>query len=317
MRRLSVIFALAILLAVGAIGTMSAPSCAQMYGYNYPPPPQNIYATPWVGPNTPWTFYQGDWFLNGILQYFFGNQYGWAPYYAYPTVYIVRPFTWYEPRWNVWYQHNPHYWQTFTQKYPYWRGHRVGQHYDQNFYNTHHRGQGEGWQQGFHGVRPPEAPGHGVRGPGTPGTGVRGPVGPGPAVREPRATGPGGPPTSGTGPAVHTPGGTGPGFHPAGPTGPAVQKPGGTVPGSPPPGATAPGVRPRGTAGPGGAPAGATAPVVHKPGGTGPGGPPPGAAGPAVQKPGATGPAVQKPAATGPGVRKPEKTTGGEEKKQQ
>ena len=30
---------------------------------------------------------------------------------------------------------NPHYWQTFTQKYPYWRGHRVGQHYDQNFYN--------------------------------------------------------------------------------------------------------------------------------------------------------------------------------------
>jgi hypothetical protein len=296
MRRLSVIFALAILLAVGAIGAMSAPSCAQMYGYNYPPPPQNIYATPWVGPNTPWTFYQGDWFLNGILQYFFGPQYGWAPYYTYPTVYIVRPYTWYEPRWNVWYQHNPHYWQTFTQKYPYWCGHRVGQHYDQNFYNTHHRGQGEGWNQGFHGVRPPEAPGHGVRGPGTPGPGVR--------------------PPGTTGPAVHSPGGTGPGGHPAGPTGPAVQKPGGTGPGGPPPGATAPGVRPRGTTGPGGTPAGATGPAVHKPGGTGPGGPPPGATGAAVQKPGATGPAVQKPAATGPGVRNPEKTTHGEEKKQ-
>ena len=60
------------------MGAMSAPSYAQGYGgYNYPPPPQNPYATPWVGTNTPWTFYQGDWFLNGYC-IFFGNQYGWA-----------------------------------------------------------------------------------------------------------------------------------------------------------------------------------------------------------------------------------------------
>ena len=98
---------------------------------------------------------------------FFGNQYGWAPYYAYPPTYIVRPNNWYAPKWNAWYQHNPHYWQTFEQKYPYWRGHRVGQRYDQNFYNKYHRGQGEGWNQGFHGVRPPGAPGPDVRKPGT------------------------------------------------------------------------------------------------------------------------------------------------------
>jgi len=221
MKRLSVIFALAILLAGGAIGVMSAPSYAQMYGYNYPPPPQNPYATPWVGSNTPWVFYQGDWFLNGILHQFFGNQYGWAPYYAYPPTYIVRPNNWYAPRWNAWYQHNPHYWQNFNQKYPYWRGHRVGQRYDQNFYNTHHRGQGEGWNQGFHGIRPPgTAPGPAVRPPKGPGPGVQKPGATGPAVRTPGATGP----------VQRAPGATGPGVHKPGPTGTGVHKPEKTPP---------------------------------------------------------------------------------------
>jgi hypothetical protein len=113
--------------------------------------PQNIYANPWVGPNTPWTYFQGDWFLNGMLYNYYGNQYGWAPYYAYPPTYIVRPNNWYAPRWNTWYQQNPQYWQSLTQKYPYWRNHHSGQRYDQNFYNRYHRSQGEGWQKGFHG----------------------------------------------------------------------------------------------------------------------------------------------------------------------
>ena len=141
------------LTVVGCVGPYPgmAPS-AQGYGGNYyAPPPQNPYATPWVGSNTPWVFYQGDWFLNGMLYNFYGNQYGWAPYYAYPPTYIVRPNNWYEPRWNTWYQQNPQYWQTFTQKYPYWRDHRHGQRYDQDFYNRYHRDQGEGWQKGFHG----------------------------------------------------------------------------------------------------------------------------------------------------------------------
>ena len=63
MKKLSLILALAILLAGGAIGATSTSSGAQVY----PPPPQNLYATPWVGANTPWVFYNGDWFLNGIL----------------------------------------------------------------------------------------------------------------------------------------------------------------------------------------------------------------------------------------------------------
>ena len=47
MKRLSVIFALLILLVGGAVGLMSAPSIAQGYGgYNYPPPPQNPYRDP-------------------------------------------------------------------------------------------------------------------------------------------------------------------------------------------------------------------------------------------------------------------------------
>jgi hypothetical protein len=143
------------------VSALAAAGCAAPYqgapyspGYGgayYAPPPQNIYATPWVGPNTPWVYYRGDWFLNGMLYNYYGNRYGWAPYYAYPSTYVVRPHNWYEPRWNTWYQQHPHYWQTFSQKYPYWRGHQPGQHYDQNFYNRYHRSQGEGWQRGFHG----------------------------------------------------------------------------------------------------------------------------------------------------------------------
>jgi hypothetical protein len=71
MKQLIFVLAIAILLAGSAVGIMSGPSQAQGYGgYNYPPPPQNPYATPWVGANTPWTYYNGDWFLNGILYYF-------------------------------------------------------------------------------------------------------------------------------------------------------------------------------------------------------------------------------------------------------
>ena len=219
MKRLSVIFALVILLVGGAIGAMSAPSCAQGYGgYNYAPPPQNPSANPWVVSNTPWTFYKGDWFLNGILQHFFGNQYGWAPYYAYPPTYIVRPNNWYAPQWNAWYQHNPHYWQSFEQKYPYWRGHRVGQTYDQNFYNKYHRGQGEGWNQGFHGVRAPGVvPGHDVRSPGTaPGQDVRRGTAPAPDVR--RGTAPAPDVRRGTAPAPDDRRGTAPAHGSSAPT---------------------------------------------------------------------------------------------------
>jgi hypothetical protein len=165
MKKLSLVLVIAILLAAGAAGLMAAPAQAQVY--TYPAPPQNIYATPWVGPNTPWVNYNGDWFLNGVLQYFFGQQYGWAPYYAYPTTYIVRPNYWYGPMWHSWYQRNPVYVNNFVRTYPYWRGHSMGHRYDQKFYSQHHQGHGGGWQKGFHGGPPPNAhrpdPGHGPK----------------------------------------------------------------------------------------------------------------------------------------------------------
>ncbi len=140
------------LAVVGCAQPYQGAPYAQGYGGNYyAPPPQNPYATPWVGANTPWVFYQGDWFLNGMLYHNYGNQYGWAPYYAYPSSYIVRPNDWYAPRWNTWYQQHPNYYQNFTQKYPYWRDHHSGQRYDQNFYNRYHSSQGGGWQKGFQG----------------------------------------------------------------------------------------------------------------------------------------------------------------------
>ncbi len=145
MKKLSMVLALAILLTGGAIGAMSTFSQAQVYA---PPPPRAV-ATPWVGPNTPWTYYNGDWFLDGLLYNFFGPRYGWAPYYAYAPTYVVRPPQWYAPKWNAWYRAHPVYRENFQRRYPYWRGHRAGYQYDEAFYNKYHHGMGGGWHRGY------------------------------------------------------------------------------------------------------------------------------------------------------------------------
>ena len=149
MKKLRFILMIAILLTGGVMSTMSTPSQGQVYA---PPPPIPV-STPWVGPNTPWVFYNGDWFLNGVLSYFFGPKYGWAPYYAYPSTYIVRPSNWYAPRWHDWYRAHPVYWEKFHRSYPYWRDHHVGRRYGEDFYERHHHGQGGGWHHGWHGDR--------------------------------------------------------------------------------------------------------------------------------------------------------------------
>lgn len=146
MKKVSILLALTLMLTGGAIGIWAFPSQAQIYA---PPPPQSAMA-PWVGPNTPWVFYNGDWFRNGTLYHFFGPNYGWAPYYAYPPVHIVRPAHWYGPKWDAWYRAHPAYWKKFHHAYPYWRGHRVGHHYDEAFYHRHHHGPGRGWHKGYY-----------------------------------------------------------------------------------------------------------------------------------------------------------------------
>jgi hypothetical protein len=147
MQKLIALFMLTVLLAGGALSALPAPVSAQV------PPPvvRPVTVTPWVGANTPWVFYNGDWFLNGILYYFFGPKNGWAPYYAYPRSYIVRPTYWYKPHWHKWYKAHPVYWENFHRLYPHWREHHVGHVYGEDFYNRHHPGQGGGWQHGWHG----------------------------------------------------------------------------------------------------------------------------------------------------------------------
>lgn len=269
MKRSIAFLVLVILLAGGAIGAMSGPSAAQGY---YPAPPQAVAVTPWVGNNTPWTFYKGDWFLNGILYYFFGPRYGFAPYYSYPTVYIVRPENWYAPGWNSWYQARPQYWNNFERQYPYWHGHQVGHFYDQNFYKRYHRGQGEGWNQGFHGVRPQGSTGPGYRGQGTtaPGYHGTGTTGPGyhgqgttsPGYRGTATTGPGYHPTGTTAPGYRGLTTTGPGYHPTGTAGPGYRGPGTPAPGAHP-AVTSPPVPPKATP-PGGGTNGKTPPHEEK-----------------------------------------------------
>jgi len=154
----------AILLAGVAVAVSSAPSYAQ--GYVYPTPPADIYASPWVGPDTPWVYYNGDWFLNGVLYYFFGPRYGWCPYYAYSPGYIVRSNSWYGPRWSTWYRGHPHYWESFKQQYPHYNAHRRGKTYNQKFYVQHHSDQGIGWHKGVQGHPAPEPHHKNVQGSG-------------------------------------------------------------------------------------------------------------------------------------------------------
>ncbi len=151
MKKLHLVLALPLLVVVCTSLVMPAPGFAQGYAsYTYAPPPPNPHTIPWVGPNTPWVYYNGDWFYNGVLHHYFGPKYGWAPYYAYPVTYIIRPVEWYGPKWKVWYERHPHYWNDFVRKYPYWRHHHQGRHYDVVFYNKYHRGHGGGWHKGFH-----------------------------------------------------------------------------------------------------------------------------------------------------------------------
>ena len=149
MKKLIFLMVLAIVVAGGAVAALPGPSQAQIIELQIAPP--DPCGQPWVGPDTSWVYYNGDWFLNGILYYFFGSRYGWAPYYSYAPTYIVRPGKWYGPKWEGWYRSNPHYWENFRRDYPYWRDHRHGRRYDQNFYNEHHHGQGGGWHRGWHG----------------------------------------------------------------------------------------------------------------------------------------------------------------------
>ncbi|MGD0827143.1 MAG: hypothetical protein ABSA09_03540 [Desulfobaccales bacterium] len=174
MKKLIILLILAISLGAGMIGAMPGLSQAQVAPPPAPvvaPPPAPVvgpppvpvpapYATeaPWVGPGTPWVYYNGDWFLNGILYYFFGS-YGWGPYYVYPETYIVRPGHWYGPRWKRWYRAHPTYLGNFQHGFPIWRGHQVGRRYGEEFYNKNHPGQGGGWHHG--------GAGHG-HGPGRP-----------------------------------------------------------------------------------------------------------------------------------------------------
>ncbi|MGP7987190.1 MAG: hypothetical protein ACLPPL_07075 [Desulfobaccales bacterium] len=232
MKRSIIFLLLAVVLAGGAIGVTSGPCSAQGY---YPVQP--VAMTPYVGNNTPWTFYKGDWFLNGVLNYFFGPKIGFAPYYAYPQVYIVRPGNWYAPGWNAWYQARPQYWNNFERQYPQWRGHQMGRHYDENFYNRYNRGQGGGWNRGFQGAGT-TGPGYHPQGGTTPGYHPQGTANPGYRPQGGTGTVPGYRPQGGTTPGYHPQGGATPGYHPQGGTTPGYHPQGGATPGYHPQGGT-------------------------------------------------------------------------------
>jgi hypothetical protein len=106
---------------------------------------------PWVGPDTPWVFWNNNWYYNGILYAFYGPL-GWWPYGYYANNLIVRNYAWYGPRWNRWYRARPVYWRNFHRHYGngrHWhssyRGHDAWRHH------RRHGGHGRNLTRGGHG----------------------------------------------------------------------------------------------------------------------------------------------------------------------
>ncbi|MFZ2087420.1 MAG: hypothetical protein WAU47_02505 [Desulfobaccales bacterium] len=146
MKNIRILLVLTVLLTGGAAGALSWPAQAQVCA----PPPFHAAGAPWVGPNTPWVYYNGDWFHNGQLHHFFGPKYGWAPYNVHPPVHVVRPAQWYGPKWQAWYQANPHHWKKFHHRHPHWRGHRAGHPYPGGYYSMHRPVHGKGWKKRYY-----------------------------------------------------------------------------------------------------------------------------------------------------------------------
>ena len=149
MKKISFILMTAILLAGGAVAVMSTHSYAQVY--EYPPPPSDPSASPWVRSDTPWVYYDGDWFMNGILYYYYGPDYGGPPITLILSAILSDP----EPGmlrdgWRG-IRGSLLTWRVFNGSILVGRGHRQGQRYSQKFYEQHHGGQGGGWQQGLQG----------------------------------------------------------------------------------------------------------------------------------------------------------------------
>jgi hypothetical protein len=117
---------------------------------------------PYVGPGTPWFYFNDAWYLNGIMYGYYGG-YGWWPYGYYGPSYLARPNHWYgNPHWNNYYRNNPHHGQNFQNKYhggTKWHGRGPG-----------HPGIKSGTRGGQHGIK------SGTRG-GQPGTIHRGTTG--------------------------------------------------------------------------------------------------------------------------------------------
>ncbi len=148
MKKLILVLLLAVFVAGGTMAAMSAPASAQPY--EYPAAPGDPYVNPWVGPGSCWVFYNGDWFCNGVLYYYFGPVYGWSPYWAFPVSFIVYEPYWYGPMWGAWFTAHPNVVNVFINTFPFWRSHHHGEHPDREFFEKHHGGKGS-WQGGWKG----------------------------------------------------------------------------------------------------------------------------------------------------------------------
>ena len=123
-----------------------------------------VVEAPWLGPASPWFWYNNAWWYNGVLYGFYGGAYGWRPYGSITNVVVEQPAYFYNnPKWGSWAQRNPQHGQRWQQQYhggmrnpnyhPPVGEHHLGQHQEHPG-DVGHAGHFQGQPQASHGQTP-------------------------------------------------------------------------------------------------------------------------------------------------------------------
>jgi hypothetical protein len=77
-----------------------------------------VVQNPWLGPGSPWYWWNNAWWYNGVQYGFYGAAYGWRPYGSITNVVVEQPAHYYNnPQWDRWNHSHPDHVQHFHQQY--------------------------------------------------------------------------------------------------------------------------------------------------------------------------------------------------------
>lgn len=88
--------------------SMAPPSSAQMV----------VIGAPYLGPMSPWFWFNHNWYYNGVMYGYYGPGYEWAPYGSVTNVVVQQPAHYYNnPQWDSWANRHPEYGQHWQHEY--------------------------------------------------------------------------------------------------------------------------------------------------------------------------------------------------------